>query len=122
MFLFGYVVGPIVWGPGEFTRPAIYVPEISQFVVASELFGRRVVGVAAFSAYLLTFIGQALPHNMETLLVMRFFGGVFGCAPLTTGGGVLADVWDASGRTIPSAIFLTCVFVGPCIATIAGGL
>ena len=76
----------------------------------------------AFSAYLLTFIGQALPRNMETLLVMRFLGGVFGSAPLATGGGVLADMWDAPGRTIPSAIFLTCVFIGPCTATIVGGL
>ena len=72
--------------------------------------------------YLLTFVGQALAQNMETLLIMRFFGGVFGSAPLATGGALLADMWNFSGRTIPSAIFLTCVLVGPCIATITGGL
>ncbi|KAF9788500.1 MFS general substrate transporter [Thelephora terrestris] len=103
MFLFGYVFGPIIWGP------------------SSELLGRRGVLLVAFSIYLLTFIGQALAHNMETLLIMRFFGGVFGSAPLATGAGILADMWDVSGRTIPSAVFLTSVFIGPSLATIAGG-
>ena len=96
--------------------------KISRFAVASELLGRRVVIFVAFSIYLLTFIGQALAHNMETLLIMRFFGGVFGSAPVATGGGILADMWDVSGRTTPSAIFLTCVLIGPCLATIVGGL
>jgi MFS transporter, DHA1 family, multidrug resistance protein len=96
--------------------------KISQFTVASELFGRRAVLLVALSIYLLTFIGQALAHNMEALLIMRFFGGVFGSAPLATGGGLLADMWDVSGRTIPSAVFLTSVLIGPSIATIAGGL
>ncbi|KAF9648346.1 MFS general substrate transporter [Thelephora ganbajun] len=103
MFLFGYVFGPAIWGP------------------SSELIGRRAVLLVALSIYLLTFIGQALAHNMETLLVMRFLGGVFGSAPLATGGGLLADMWNIPGRTIPAAIFLTCVIVGPSIATIAGG-
>lgn len=96
--------------------------KILQFNVASELFGRRAVLAVAFSVYLLTFIGQALAHNMETLLIMRFFGGVFGSVPLITSGGVLADLWGASGRTVPSAIFLVCVVVGPCTATMVGGL
>lgn len=97
--------------------------ESSQFItVASELLGRRAVLLVAFSVYLLTFIGQALAHNMETLLAMRFLGGVFGSAPLATGGGILADMWNVPGRTIPSAIFLTSVLIGPSIATIAGGL
>lgn len=60
--------------------------------------------------------------NMETLLIMRFLGGVFGSAPMAAGGGLLADMWNVSGRTIPSAIFLLCVLIGPCIATTTGGL
>jgi MFS family permease len=92
------------------------------FAVACELFGRRAVNIVAFPIYVLTFIGQAWAHNMETLLIMRFFGGVFGSAPLMTGGGLLADMWGVSGRTIPSAIFLTGVVIGPCIATVTGGL
>jgi len=96
--------------------------KISQFTAASELFGRRAVLVVTFSVYLLTFIGQALAHNMETLLVMRFLGGVFGSAPLVTGGGLLVDMWNVSGRTVPFATFMTCIIIGPGIATIIGGL
>ena len=102
--------------------PSFEPPEISQFAIASELLGRRAVLVVAFSIYVITFIGQALAHNMETLLVMRFLGGIFGSAPLATGGGLLADLWSASGRTIPSAIFLTCIIIGPCVATTVDGL
>jgi len=76
----------------------------------------------AFSVYVLTFIGQALAHNMETLLIMRFLGGFFGSAPLATGGGLLADLWTPSGITVPATVYLTCVIIGPSIATIAGGL
>ena len=96
--------------------------KISQFIIGSELFGRRIVLIVALSMYLLTFIGQALAQNMETLLTMRFFGGVFGSVALAVGGGIRADMWDVPGRTVPSAVLLTCVIIGPCIATIAGGL
>lgn len=91
-------------------------------MVASELIGRRVVLLFAFILYLLTFIGQALAHNMETLLVMRFLGGVFGSAPLVVGGGIIADLWKISDAKVPSAIFITSVIIGPSIATIVGGL
>lgn len=122
MFLFGYVFGPIIWGPCAFLPSPCGSVKISKLIVVSELLGRRPVILLASSIYLLTFIGQALAHNMETLLIMRFFGGVFGSAPLATGAGLLADMWDVSGRTIPSAVFLTAILVGPSIATIAGGL
>jgi DHA1 family multidrug resistance protein-like MFS transporter len=122
MFLFGYVFGPVLWGPGAFPVLTPKSAGTSQCFVASELFGRRAVLLVVLSIYLLTFIGQALAHNMETLLIMRFFGGVFGSAPLATGGGILADMWDVPGRTAPSAVFLTSVFIGPSLATIVGGL
>jgi MFS transporter, DHA1 family, multidrug resistance protein len=63
LFLIGYVVGPIVWGPG------------------SELYGRRPIFWIAMTSYTLFHLGQAL-------LVTRFFGGMFAVAPLTNCGGM----------------------------------
>ena len=96
--------------------------KVSRFVVASEIMGRRAVLLIAFTLYLLTFVGQALAQNIETLLIMRFFGGVFGSAPLAAGGGIIVDLWDVRDRAVPSTVYLTSVIIGPSIATIAGGL
>jgi MFS family permease len=69
VFLLGYVVGPLFWGPG------------------SELFGRRPIFFVSMFSYTLFHLGQALAHNMGTLLVARFLAGFFAVAPLTNCGG-----------------------------------
>lgn len=63
------LLGPIVFGPG------------------SELLGRRPIFMVAMSAYTVLHLGQALAHNIETLLITRFLGGFFASAPLTNCGG-----------------------------------
>ena len=104
VFLCGYIVGPILWGPG------------------SELFGRRIVFRVTLIAYVLLHLGQALAHNLTTLLVTRFLTGVFACAPLTNCGGVLVDIWDPITRGTATALFSAGIFVGPVLGPIVGGL
>jgi hypothetical protein len=123
LFLVGYVVGPVLWGPG------------------SELYGRRPIFWFTMTSYTLFHLGQALAPNMETLLVTRFFGGVFAVAPLTNCGGmllqvvllslcsdseantgVIADIWDAAGRGPATSLFVACVFLGPVLGPIVSGL
>ena len=104
VFLFGYVAGPIFWGPG------------------SEVFGRKPIFRITMVLYTAFILGQALAQNMETLLVTRFFSGFFGCAPLTISGGVFADVWDPITRGPATSIFATMVFLGPVLGPIVSGL
>ena len=104
IFLCGYVVGPLLWGPG------------------SEMYGRRIVFRISLACYSLLHLGQALAHNMETLLVTRFLCGVFACAPLTISGGLIVDIWDPVNRGYATALFSAGVFVGPVLGPIAGGL
>ena len=104
IFLCGYVVGPLLWGPG------------------SELYGRRIIFRISLACYSLLHLGQALAHNMETLLVTRFLCGVFACAPLTISGGLIVDIWDPVNRGYATALFSAGVFVGPVLGPIAGGL
>ncbi|TFK83428.1 MFS polyamine transporter [Polyporus arcularius HHB13444] len=103
IFLCGYVVGPLLWGPG------------------SELFGRRLIFRVCLVVYVLFHLGQALAHNIATLLVTRFLTGVFACAPLTICGGVIVDIWDPINRGRATAFFSAGIFVGPVLGPIAGG-
>ncbi len=104
IFLCGYVVGPLLWGPG------------------SELFGRQIIFRIGLAVYVAFHLGQTLAHDMTTFLVTRFITGVFACAPLTICGGVMVDIWDPATRGIATAIFSAGVFIGPVLGPIAGGL
>ncbi|KAI0296924.1 MFS polyamine transporter [Multifurca ochricompacta] len=103
MFLIGYVVGPPIWGPG------------------SELLGRKYVSLIALGIYAIFQVGQARAQNIGTLLVTRFLGGLFACAPLTNAGGIIADMWDPVGRGHALAIFTASVFIGPVLGPVIGG-
>ncbi|TFK47416.1 MFS polyamine transporter [Heliocybe sulcata] len=102
-FLLGYVFGPFFWGPG------------------SELLGRRPVFTGPLIAFTLLHLGQALAQNLQTLLVTRFLAGFFAVAPMTTCGGVIADIWDAVGRGKSTSMFSASVFVGPVMGPIVAG-
>ncbi|KAG5652152.1 hypothetical protein H0H81_006136 [Sphagnurus paluster] len=103
VFLLGYTVGPLFWGPG------------------SELVGRRPIFMIALSCYTLLHLGQALAPNIETLLVTRFLGGFFAVAPVTNCGGVIADIWSAAGRGPATSLFTASVFLGPVMGPIVSG-
>ncbi|TFY57696.1 hypothetical protein EVJ58_g6869 [Rhodofomes roseus] len=103
VFLCGYVIGPLFWGPG------------------SELLGRRPLFLLTLGAYTILHLGQALATNIETLLATRFLGGFFAVAPLTNCGGLMFDIWDPIRRGIATALFVAGVFIGPVLGPIIGG-
>ncbi|KAI2731275.1 uncharacterized protein N7518_002381 [Penicillium psychrosexuale] len=103
LVVFGFALGPLLWAP------------------LSELYGRR---VPLFSGYLVFAIFQipvAVAKNLETILVCRFFMGVFGCSPLAVVGGALADIWDPVDRAVAIALFSSATFMGPVLGPIVGG-
>ncbi len=67
-------------------------------------------------------LGQALATNIQTLLVTRFFVGVFSSSPLTNSGGTMADMWDVVTRGKTVSLFMAAVFMGPVCGPIVGGL
>ncbi|EPS94316.1 hypothetical protein FOMPIDRAFT_1026243 [Fomitopsis schrenkii] len=103
VFLCGYVIGPLFWGPG------------------SELLGRRPVFLVTLGAYTILHLGQALAKDMNTLLATRFLGGFFAVAPLTNCGGMMFDIWDPIRRGQATALTVAGVFVGPVLGPIVGG-
>ena len=72
--------------------------------------------------YFFFFLGQALAHNIETLLITRFLSGFFACAPLTNAAGVVADVWGAEHRGTAITLFTSSVFMGPVFGPVVSGL
>ena len=68
LFVAGYCVGPLVWGP------------------LSEQYGRRPVAIISFIFYTGFQVGCALSPNTGSILVFRFIEGTFAAAPLTNSG------------------------------------
>lgn len=72
--------------------------------------------------YLLPFdLMTALGHNVPTILIGRFFGGIFGVAPVAIFGGVVSDCWPMAYRGIAMALAVSLVFSGPSFGPVFGG-
>jgi len=93
----------LIWGPG------------------SELFGRKLPLFIGYFIFAIFNIPVAVARNLQTIMLMRFFGGVFGCAPLSIVGGALADFWEPVDRGVAVCIFAGATFIGPIAGPIIGG-
>ncbi|KXN83916.1 hypothetical protein AN958_00996, partial [Leucoagaricus sp. SymC.cos] len=107
LFVTGYCVGPLLWGP------------------LSEQYGRRPVNIYPFFIYAVLSkcfqIAAALAKTTVQILLFRFLGGVFAAAPLTNSGAVISDIWDAETRGKAMALFTLAPFAGPAVGpTVAG--
>lgn len=103
VFVFGFAVGPIVWGP------------------LSELYGRKFPLFFGFFVFAVFQIPVAVAQNLETIMLCRFLQGLFGSAPLAIIGGTLADFWGPVERGFALGLFSGATFVGPVAGPIVGG-
>ena len=62
-----------------------------------------------------------MAQNVETIMICRFLGGVFGSAPLAIIGGALADFWGPVDRGAALGLFAGATFIGPIAGPIMGG-
>ncbi|KAK9449610.1 major facilitator superfamily domain-containing protein [Limtongia smithiae] len=80
LFILGVGFGPMLFAP------------------VSEAFGRKIGCLVPFFISGLFAIGAATASNIETVIIMRFFQGLFGGAPVSNSGGVLGDIWRPAAR------------------------
>ncbi|KIJ47970.1 hypothetical protein M422DRAFT_163053 [Sphaerobolus stellatus SS14] len=106
LFVAGYCLGPIVWGP------------LSEQV---QRLNFRPIFLIGFVAYTGFQIGDALAPNTSALLIFRFLSGCFAASPLTNSGGLIADIWDAKTRGKALAFFSFAPFAGPVVGPIIAG-
>ncbi|PWY75225.1 MFS multidrug transporter [Aspergillus sclerotioniger CBS 115572] len=102
-YLIGYVTGPLIFSP------------------MSEMLGRRIVLSGANTFFVAFQVGCALAPNISALIVFRFLTGIGGSACLTTGGGVVADLFVAEQRGIAMAVYTTGILIGPVLGPLLGG-
>ena len=103
LYIAGYAFGPLVWAP------------------LSELYGRRLSIIVAMLGFGIFNTAVAVSKDIQTLIICRFFSGVFGSSPLINVAAIFADMYDNRTRGIAIALFANTVFLGPLIAPCVGG-
>ncbi|KGO71774.1 Major facilitator superfamily domain, general substrate transporter [Penicillium italicum] len=103
LYVLGFASGPLIWAP------------------ASELRGRKwPLTIAMLCGGIFT-IASAVAQNIQTLIICRFFAGMFGASQLTVVPGVLADLYSNATRGAAISLYALTVFVGPFMAPFVGG-
>lgn len=100
LFILGYTVGPVVWGP------------------FSELYGRKIMLVLSNIGFICFGFGCATARDIQTVMLTRFFGGCFGAGPLTICPPIAADIFLPIHRGRAMAVIAMTIFGGPMIGPI----
>jgi DHA1 family multidrug resistance protein-like MFS transporter len=101
-YICGFATGPLVFAP------------------LSELYGRRWPITGACFIFTCFMFAAATAKGFQTLMLARFFSGVFASCPLAVVGGAFSDMFGNETRGIAIAAFSALVFLGPFISPIVG--
>ena len=102
-YVLGFAFGPIFWAP------------------LSELRGRRLPLVISMFGFSIFQVAVAAAKDLQTILICRFWGGIFGAAPLAVVAAVFSDMFDNRTRGLAITVFSMMVFSGPLLAPFIGG-
>lgn len=103
LYIVGYASGPLIWAP------------------LSELKGRRLGIIVAMLGFGIFNTAVAVSKDLQTLMICRFFCGIFGSSPLAVVAAVFSDIYDNRTRGVAIAFFSSTVFLGPLVAPFIGG-
>lgn len=103
LYVLGFALGPTFWAP------------------LSELRGRRLPIVLAMFGFSVFQVAVAAAKDLQTIMICRFFGGLFGASPLAVVAAVFSDMFDNRTRGLAITVFSMMVFSGPLLAPFIGG-
>ncbi|KAI5921519.1 putative MFS multidrug transporter [Camillea tinctor] len=103
VYVLGFAIGPLILAP------------------SSELYGRAVIYHICNIGFIIFSVACAVSTDLGMLIVFRFFQGCFGSAPVTNGGGTIADLIAQEKRGGVIAIYALGPLLGPVIGPVAGG-
>lgn len=103
VYILGFAVGPLVVAP------------------LSEMYGRLPLYLISNTMFVTFTIACAVSSSMGMLIGFRFLQGCFGAAPITIGGGTIADLMPVERRGGAIAIWAMGPLIGPVIGPIVGG-
>ncbi len=95
LYILGFAFGPLLWAP------------------VSEVWGRKWSMEPAIFCLGLFSIGTATSTNAASILITRFFGGVFGSAPVSNVSAALGDMWAPKARGTAVTFYAVAVVGGP---------
>ncbi|ERT02723.1 MFS transporter [Sporothrix schenckii 1099-18] len=87
----------------------------------SELFGRRMVYIVCIICFTLLVIPSALATSLAEILVVRFFGAVFGAALVSNGPATIVDISTEDNRALYISIMAIAPMNGPVTGPLIGG-
>ncbi|TVY27514.1 putative transporter [Lachnellula hyalina] len=102
LYILGFAFGPLCWAP------------------VSELWGRRVSILPALFCLGLFSIGTATSKNAQSVFITRFFGGLFGSAPVSNVSAALGDIWHPKARGTAICFYAVAVVGGPTLGPLIG--
>ncbi|TLS26209.1 hypothetical protein PpBr36_04303 [Pyricularia pennisetigena] len=102
-YLVGLAVGSVVLAP------------------LSELYGRRPVYLVCLVCFTVLVIPTAVANSLEEIIVVRFFGAVFGAAMIANSPGTVVDISTEQYRALCMSLFSIAPFNGPATGPLIGG-
>jgi DHA1 family multidrug resistance protein-like MFS transporter len=87
----------------------------------SELRGRRLPLLVAMFGFTLFCAATATAKDLQTVLICRFFAGLFASCPLAVVVAVFSDMFTAQTRGLAVTVFSMAVFSGPLLSPFIGG-
>ncbi|RYP04370.1 hypothetical protein DL764_004506 [Monosporascus ibericus] len=88
---------------------------------ASELFGRRPVYIVCMVCFTLLVIPCCLATSLAEIIVVRFFGAVFGAVMVSNSAGTIVDVSTEEYRALTMSLWSIAPMNGPVTGPVIGG-
>ena len=101
-YILGFAFGPLLWAP------------------ISEVWGRKWSLLPAVFCLGLFSIGTATSKNAVSIFITRFFGGLFGSAPVSNVSAALGDIWSPKARGTAVTFYAVAVVGGPTLGPTIG--
>ncbi|KAG9513031.1 MFS general substrate transporter, partial [Aureobasidium melanogenum] len=103
LLVFGFALGPMLWAP------------------LCEVYGRKWAALAPYFVSAAFSFGTAAAKDIQTILITRFFAGVFGSSPISITGGSIIDIWSPRQRGTPMVCYGITIAAAPTLGPIIGG-
>ncbi|MBX9702790.1 MAG: Bcr/CflA family efflux MFS transporter [Silvanigrellaceae bacterium] len=100
----------------------MYGMAVSQIAIGilSDRFGRRSVLTLCFFFFSIASLGCFYADNLDSLLIFRFFQGMFASAGLTIGQAMVADTFDEQQTSKILSITVPLIAFSPAVAPLIG--
>ncbi|KAI0426458.1 major facilitator superfamily domain-containing protein [Xylaria sp. FL1042] len=102
-YLIGLGLGSLIWAP------------------ISELYGRKPVYLVCMTIYTLLILPACLATSLTEILVVRFFGALFGAALIANSAGTVVDISTEETRALVLSLWSIAPLNGPVTGPVIGG-